>query len=417
MNVRTQVRQLHRERKQTLAADQSGFTLLEVLIAMIILAIIAIPICRVYVSAARTNAKAREQASATAVSENIMEGINAFSYEDVLRQFDPAVTPDGEFLICQNVSQRHMDGSIGDDGRVVYELEGVQEDVYDFDVRITIDPSDYARENESEDLKVNDYELIAMSGYNSAKDYLYVLEEGSLRNRFGLEYDSISDQVNRKLQITVQKEGTGDNQGVRVSMAVGYWKNAEAEPTVLESCGAQFFAGEDALRSVYLCYEPNYAAGYGAGKDKIEIINLDNVEFDLYLIKQNCPTVSDLSVRESYYAPEITVSEGKWETDEQGSYLSIYSNYGTNLATDSPIGDAHAEYSYKYTDVGNAAQNPHGKATDPDLAQALHVGASAVHTEKRFRMFSVVVEVYRASAYDEGFDGSTAQRVTVLSNQ
>lgn len=416
-----QVRQFHKRRKRALTADQNGFTLLEVLIAMIILAIIAVPICRVYVSAARTNAKARKQASATAVAENTMEGINAFSYDDVLRQFDPAETSDGEFLICQNVSQRHVYSGVDEDGRVVYALEGVGEDVYQFDVRVTIDPSAYARANEADDPKVNDYELVAMSGYHSAKDYLYVLPEGSLRSQFGLDYDTIHDQVNRKLQVTVTKEGEGDDQGIVVSMAVGYWRNTEPEPTVLEPCGAQRFDGVDALRSVYLCYEPNYAAGFGTGKDKIEIINLDNVEFELYLIKQNCPTWADLAVREERYAPEITVREGQWTEDDQGSYITIYNNYTTNLAEDaiSPvISDVHAAYHYFYRSAGDGStKNESGKATDTALSQVLQIGGSPIHTEKRFRMFLVTVEVYEAGAYAEDFDGSTKNRIIVLSNQ
>ena len=425
MKVWKRVRQFYKERPRTLSADQRGFTLLEVLIAMIILAIIAVPVCRVYVSAARTNAKARKQASATAVAENTMEGINAFSYDDVIRQFDPAITPDGEFLICQNVSQRYLYSSIEENGRVVYALEGVKEDVYQFDVRVTIDPSAYARADEADAPKVNDYELVAMSGYNSAKDYLYVLAEGSLRSRFGLDYDTVHDQVNRKLQITVTKEGEGEDQGIVVSMAVGYWRNTEAEPTVLEPCGAQRFEGTDALRSVYLCYEPNYAAGYGTGKDEIEIVNLDNVEFDLYLIKQSCPTWTDLAVREEQYAPEIIVREGRWVEEDQGSYISIYNNYGTNLAADTGhpsinpvISDVHASYDYYYRSaLDGSSRSEYGKATDTALAQVLHIGSSAVHTEKRFRMFSVTVEVYEAGAYAEDFDGSTKECVTMLSNQ
>lgn len=406
MGVRIRVRQLHK--------DQKGFTLLEVLIAMFILAIIAVPLCRVYVSAAQTNAKARKQASATAVAENTMEGINAFSYDDVIRQFEEV--SDGEFLICQNVSQRH--GSVGADGKAVYVMEGVGEDVYQFDVRVTIDPSVYERENESDDRKVNDYELVAMSGYNSAKDYLYVLAEGSLRSYFGLDYDSIHDQVNRKLRITVTEEGTGEDQGVVVSTEVGYWRNTESEPTVLEPCGAQRFEGEDALRSVYLCYEPNYAAGFGAGQDKIEIINTDNVEFELYLIKQSCPTWSDLAAREANYAPQITVEEGQWAEEDQGSYIKIYNNYGTNLALDSAISDAPVSYLYRYRGAEDGAiKSATGRATDTALAQALYIGSSAVHTEKRFRMFSVTIEVYEAGAYAENFDGSTKPRVTAISNQ
>ena len=416
MRAWTWVRQFHRDQKEAFDSDQRGFTLLEVLIAMIILAVIAVPICRVYVSAARTNAKARKQASATAVAENTMEGINAFSYDDVIRQFDPAVTPNGDFLICQNVTQRHQYGSIGEDGKVVYALEGVEEDVYRFDVRVTIDPSEYARASEADERKINDYELAAISGYSSDKDYLYVLAEGSLRSWFGLDYDTIHDQVNRKIQITVTKDGEGENQGIVVSMSIGYWRNTDSEPTVLESCGAQRFDGEDALRSVYLCYEPNYAAGFGTGKDKIEIVNPDNVDFELYLIKQNCPTWADLSVREERYAPEITLREGSWAESGQGSYVTIYNNYGTNLATDADISNVHALYHYYYS-VEGSAKETHGEATNTALTQALRIGGSAVHTEKRFRMFLVTVEVYEAGAFAENFDGTTKDCITVLSNQ
>ncbi|MCM1102749.1 MAG: prepilin-type N-terminal cleavage/methylation domain-containing protein [Clostridium sp.] len=426
MKAWKQVRQFHRGRKDALAADQKGFTLLEVLIAMIILAIIAIPICRVYVSAAQTNAKARKQASATAVAENTMEGINAFSYEDVVRQFDPAVTPDGEFLICQNAGARHEYVSMDEDGRVVYALENIGEDVYHFDAKVTIDPSVYARADDADAPKVNDYELVAMSGYDSAKDYLYVLPENTLQSAFGLTYETVRDQVCRKIQITVTKEGTGDDEGVIVSMAIGY--SLDPASISLEPYGAQRFAGEDALRSIYLCYIPNYAAcpGLGTGKDQIEIINEDNVAFDLYLVKQSYSETtkpSDYDQRERRYAPEITLKEGRWEQEDQGSYAGIYHNFGTNLAAD----DAHssiepayqtAEYHYIYKSYeSGSVTDVHGKITDSAVAQDLRIGSSAVRTEKKFRMFLVTVEVYEAGAYAEGFDGSTKSRVAVLSNQ
>ncbi len=432
MNAREWTGQLHKKQEKTFGADQKGFTLLEVLIAMIILAIIAVPICRVYVSAARTNAKARKQASATAVAENIMEGINAFSYEDVVIQFDPALTPDAEFLICQNAAPDGRvllsGGGALDEGKYVYALKDVHEDAYDFDIKVTIDPAPYTRADESDAPKVNDYELVAMAGYNSAKDYLYVLGEGSLRSEFGLDYDTIHREVNRKLQLTITREGTGDDEGIVVSMKVAYWRNGEPEPTddaMLEPCGAKRFEGEDALRSVYLCYEPNYAAGYGSGKDQIEIVNPDNVEFDLYLIKQSCPTWADLDVREERYAPEITVREGRWADEDQGSFVRIYHNYGTNLAADEGhpaidpvVSDVKATYHYSYKAYEDGStKNVSGRQTDTELSEKLNIGNSAVHKEKRFRMFLVTVEVYEAGACDENFDGSTKSRVAVLSNQ
>ncbi|MCM1538766.1 MAG: hypothetical protein NC254_10250, partial [bacterium] len=358
-------------------------------------------------------------------AENTMEGINAFSYEDVIRQFDPAVTPDGEFLICQNAGARHEYVSMDEDGRVVYALENIGEDVYHFDAKVTIDPSVYARANDADDPKVNDYELVAMSGYDSAKDYLYVLPENTLQSAFGLAYETVRDQVCRKIQITVTKEGTGDDEGVIVSMAIGY--SLDPDSISLEPYGAQRFAGEDALRSIYLCYIPNYAAcpGLGTGKDQIEIINEDNVVFDLYLVKQSYSETtepSDYDQRERRYAPEITLKEGRWEQEDQSSYVGIYHNFGTNLAADdthSSIEPAHqaAEYHYIYKEAESGLSNDVHGGADSAVAQDLRIGSSAVRTEKKFRMFLVTVEVYEAGAYAEGFDGSTKSRVAVLSNQ
>ena len=79
---------------------------MEVIIAMVVLAIIAVPICHAFVTAARTNAKARKQASANAVAENVMEGINAYSYEELVRQF--AEVPVGEFLIAENCDAKSV---------------------------------------------------------------------------------------------------------------------------------------------------------------------------------------------------------------------------------------------------------------------------------------------------------------------
>lgn len=63
----------------------SGFTLLEVLIAMTILAIIVAPLLHGFVTAARTNQKARKIMRATTAAENIMEQIKATSVADIAR--------------------------------------------------------------------------------------------------------------------------------------------------------------------------------------------------------------------------------------------------------------------------------------------------------------------------------------------
>ncbi len=426
-------------------ADQRGFSLLEVLIAMFVLAIIAIPICRVYVSAARTNAKARKQAGATAVAENIMEGCNAFSYEDIARQFDPAQTDNADFLICRIPTDRNdkapeagkpavralSSGDPADGGVLVYTLRGVEEDAYTFDVRVTIDPTKYSREDESDPLLANDYELISMTGYNAEKDYMFVEGENALRQScmdHGFSYDEVADSIKREMVVTVDAvddDADGANDYVIVSMVINYEIVGAGVTWADTSLGARQYMTEELLRNCYLCYLPNYAAS-NAGRsqyDTITIHNGDNVPFHLYLIKQSNSVDPALENHEDHYAPAVNIYEGQWAADGQGSYLTLHTNYKTNLArirdddetNDEVYGGIGPVYGYRYLDADSGT--PVDRSGDDDaVGDVLIMTDSAVNTRQANRMFHVTVEIYESGACDENFSGASADRVTTLSS-
>ena len=72
----------------------SGFTLVEVMIAVAILAIISIPVLQSFVSVAQVNSKSRRRLSATTIAENLMESCKGISLKEVAAQCDnlsPAV--------------------------------------------------------------------------------------------------------------------------------------------------------------------------------------------------------------------------------------------------------------------------------------------------------------------------------------
>ena len=69
--------QCERKKKQL---NNGGFSLLEVLVAMVILAIVSIPLLHSFVTTARTNAKAKVLMKATDVAENTVE---TFKNQDV----------------------------------------------------------------------------------------------------------------------------------------------------------------------------------------------------------------------------------------------------------------------------------------------------------------------------------------------
>lgn len=80
-------------RKKETGVDDHGFTLVEVLIAMLILAIIVVPLLHTFVSSSRANMRARRVLRVTTAAQDIMEGLKAYTIEELAYQFNyPDVT-------------------------------------------------------------------------------------------------------------------------------------------------------------------------------------------------------------------------------------------------------------------------------------------------------------------------------------
>lgn len=79
-------RQLNTRRQ---SSSDAGFSLVELLIAVTILAIIVIPLLHMFVTSTRINVKSRQMLRATTVAQDIMEGLKAYNLEEVRAQFAP----------------------------------------------------------------------------------------------------------------------------------------------------------------------------------------------------------------------------------------------------------------------------------------------------------------------------------------
>lgn len=420
MKKRNEKKQLHRDRR--------GFSLIEVIIALTILAIISIPICHSFVTAARTNAKARKQASANAVAENIMEGINAYSYEDLFTQF--TTVPADDFLISENCDAKSAFSGWADAGctqpgnTMVYQIQGVDEDVYTFDVKVTVDASAYTAGVGEED-NFNDQELAVITNYNSEKDYLFVQTREdeiaayqALASRSGTHSASeLEGKVKRTILIEMEQDDSP--QAVRVTVTVTYkyvgtegWIPA-SDAVYTKNYGTSQYVSDELLRNVYICYIPNYASKLGnPDMDEIIIDNGDNVEATFFLIKQKDDSGSALESKENQYVPTIRVTEGQWAEGQTGAYTTFHTNYANNLATDNPVpAGMGPKFGYYYHDSENVSRS----ATGSDAATLLHVG-DAVETQKKNRMYQVTVEVYESGAYEHFTDGTELKRVAFLTS-
>lgn len=66
----------------------AGFSLIELLIAVIVLAIIIVPFARSFMSSSRMNGNSRRLQRATTVAQDIMEGLKAYNIEELKEQFN-----------------------------------------------------------------------------------------------------------------------------------------------------------------------------------------------------------------------------------------------------------------------------------------------------------------------------------------
>lgn len=125
-------RQLNTRRQK---CSNAGFSLVELLIAVTILAIIVIPLLHMFVTSTRINVKSRQMLRATTVAQDIMEGLKAYNLEEVRAQFAPpeGASPstyyypsNGFYVLSTNLIQ----GGV----REITELEVDGEEIYYFGI-------------------------------------------------------------------------------------------------------------------------------------------------------------------------------------------------------------------------------------------------------------------------------------------
>ena len=68
--------------------DNHGFSLVELLVAIVILAIVVVPLLHTFISSARTNMLARRRLRVTTAAQDIMEGLKADTIEELSYQFN-----------------------------------------------------------------------------------------------------------------------------------------------------------------------------------------------------------------------------------------------------------------------------------------------------------------------------------------
>lgn len=313
------------------AYSDKGFTLVEVIIAVVIMAIAAIPLLHAFSTSANTSSKALIKMRATNAAENIMEDIKGMTVEEVVDKYgpvsDPVVTTPnyaGENTITPGdeggyVPLKDAAGNAIANSGYKFELKSsdssLNEDINNvldkgYTATIELDPTYYPNIN---GVNMSDFDEVssahsAILSVDSSLNKQAVDKFVDINSSYtGHEINNpsktpdkvIGGEYKREIRIVVTKKGTEKEVDgekitpVEVSATVSYLlydsdyvPKANASQRLLNRKLFNNTTNDNKLNSIFIMYEPLYENAK-ENRDIIVINNEDNIEFNLYVIAQN----------------------------------------------------------------------------------------------------------------------------------
>lgn len=394
--------------------DDKGFSLVELLIAVCIMAIIVIPLVNSFLSSYRVNARSRQTLRATTLAQSEMEIFEKESIEDISNSDELAYSvtnPDGYQLIegatpenngCYTFARK---GIINDDsGREM------------FDVYIELDPKRsnstdrYYDENMAELLNMNTISTLDSGTYvqtirtaNNAVDddasaYSYFYNNKLPGSTWNL--DMFKQEVKRVITLDIsQYEDSGETY-TRAKVTYDYSLNMASvmpadkmkyrpvEKMIYDNTRYLDEAGLPIeLKSVYLFYAPRYGI---IGNDTIVINNEAGLPIDIYIIRQDLLVegANVVQVTPATYYPEFKI----YDKLEGGKTAATYH---TNLnINQTPIDGIGQKVALSFTDTGVAVSPGYHRNDIIDMTGLVTLGVA----EKKDRIYEMTVKVYETGA-------------------
>ncbi len=341
--------------------DNRGMTLVELLIAITILAIITVPLLHAFISAASVNMNSRKKLRITTTAQDVMEGLRADDLEELALQiYYPAgivegitgnVIRDGFRIIDRNLVKGSMsenrcviaaDGSVSGfssvsdtavsdddkpcisstDGGVTYKFNNKPGGKYYFylqdvtvetggtsnyfvDVLMKVDATPYRTGGT---VSPNSIPLVDISDMNDSKDVVFELKESDLLsaiNGANSTTYSMQDMV-MDIDVEIDKNNVGGTDEFITRM--NYKMYAKAHPAHNKSETMQATRSE--LRNVFLFYNPTYNGKNNfaaATPDSITFKNNDLVDNTFYIVRQYDGSLSNIGTWEENYRCNVNI--------------------------------------------------------------------------------------------------------------
>lgn len=295
-----------------------GYSLIELLVAVVILAIIVIPVVQSFLVTMRTNQKAKMKEQATIAGQNVMEELKAADVETLLT----SVTS----LPGTSITKDPVSGG----QQIVFTSEDIVVDNRTFQARVTMDSTSDVSVMTGDGKGVNeitDYNretLTQLYGMDTSQDAFYMQPEeqdAQMAAELGCDIDALE----REITVYVDKEDDGTTVVEIETKYSDSVNGLEMFTTPRKQCIYISKNSNAELRNVYLLFRPLYN-GLGRARETITICNEDLLPVQVYLVQQNRDPA-----REIGYKVNIQVQDTNRTEFYKDGALDIVTAVRTNL--------------------------------------------------------------------------------------
>lgn len=360
---------INRNRKKG-KLNNKGFSLVEVLVAMMIMAVVSIPIMKCFTTGAVINAKARERQRESTVAQSIMESLKAYTIDEVKGQIGAPNTTATYSSITDFHMLNNVFGSVkylnNVDGSTSFYLNNIQTDSNKFyDAVVNIDATKASGPNAFNGVVSYD----TFGAVDEYYDAVYVadstLDAKAIGGIIQLIVDHLNndlhaihktsgasftasniDYTNLKLTRTADITVTGSGNQYKVDVKYTYRYSLNQPYKISGSGSTQHWSGSNIefvptvdadkysktiydntlsaisgtkLENVYFFYYPLYKDAYtSSGSIKVPNTEYDNINIhvgaltetpNIYIFKQFNPSIPDAKYDEyeKKYEPNIKV--------------------------------------------------------------------------------------------------------------
>lgn len=390
-----------------------GFTLIEVLVAVAILAVVMIPLIHAMVTSAQTASKSSRIQTQTAIAQNVAETVDSLKLSDILTDItgycagtaaDTGVlgglTADARVYTYDAEKQEYTavdpaaNAAALKSGLDTYYigLKNVSFSNGSYDVMVKLDAKKFSAVNSAKIAEYTSMDAV----FAQPKDNGATLEnpdslaasdfaaQASLLSGTSVAASEFINKMVRDISVNVAESGTNVTATATYSYTSSYTYNGTTTALTFALSPYYFFTGSvDSLQSMYFFYYPNYCKSQSKDYDNITVYNNDGLAFDFFLVKQYTPNLTDAEINgyETQYQAKLALREpyDAQRMITKTPIASLYTNMNVVLGIDFDL------YNSSVLLVYNGVWFTYGKSS-----------GNLVSAEALNRLYGVTIDLYAA---------------------